>query len=80
MAIRGNVIKVALAQAKPTDRLSPDEVAELCGMTHSRVCQLLRSQQMHGTKGRGGLWEIERREAEKFIAQPSGGGRPRIAG
>lgn len=77
MAIRGKVTEVSLAQAKPTDRLSPDEVAELCGMTHGRVCQLLRSGEMKGEKGRGGLWEIERREAEKFVDQPEGGGRPR---
>ena len=66
-----------LADSKPTDKLSVVEVAELTGMTHGRVCQLLRSGEMKGIKFRGVLWEIERREAEKFMEQPNGGGRPR---
>lgn len=69
-----------LAEAKPTDQLSVDEVAELCGMTHGRVCQLLRAGEMKGTKRRGGIWEIERREADKFKKQPQGKGRPRLNG
>ena len=77
MATRGKVKTVALIQAKPTDWLSPDEVAELCGMTHGRVCQLLRSGAMKGEKRRGGLWEILRREAEKFRDGSNGKGRPR---
>lgn len=76
MAIRGKVENVSLTSAKPTDWLTPDEVAELCGMTHGRVCQLLRSGEMKGEKRRGNLWEIQRREAEKFKEQPAMG-RPR---
>jgi hypothetical protein len=37
----------------------------------------LRSGEMQGRKARGGLWEVMRREAEKFIEQPAGGGRRR---
>lgn len=68
---------MSIVEAKPGDLLSPEEVAELCGMTHGRVCQLLRSGEMKGTKGRGGLWDIPLREAKKFVKQPEGGGRPR---
>ena len=77
MATRGNFQDVPLTTSKSTDWLSPDEVAELCGMTHGRVCQLLRSGEMVGRKRRG-LWEVQRREAEKFKDQPEGGGRPRV--
>jgi hypothetical protein len=70
---------VPLAQAKPTDLLSAHEVAELCGMTHGRVCQLLQSGEMKGEKMRGIIWLIERREAEKFVNRPEGPGRPRIS-
>lgn len=80
MATRGKVVEVPLAQTKPTDKLSADEVAQLCGMTHGRVCQLLQSGEMKGTQGRGRIWQIERREAEKFKQRPEGPGRPRIAG
>lgn len=66
-----------LAQAKSTDLLSADEVAELCGMTHGRVCQLLQAKVMKGEKLRGIVWQVERREAEKFIKPPEGPGRPR---
>ncbi len=79
MATRGKVTKVALAQTKPTDWLTPEEVAELCGMTHGRVCQLLRSGSMKGEKRRGGLWEVQRREAVKFSHRSGGRGRPRIS-
>lgn len=77
MATRGKVTEVPLAQAKATDLLSADEVAELCGMTHGRVCQLLQSGEMKGSKLRGIIWQVERREAEKFIKEPGGPGRPR---
>lgn len=80
MATRGKTEEVSLAEAKATDWLNPDEVAALCGMTHSRVCQLLRSGEMVGRQGRGRLWEVQRREAEKFIEQPNGAGRPRNGG
>lgn len=77
MAVRGKIREVPLAEAKATDRLTPDEVAELCGMTHSRVCQLLRSGEMKGHQGRGRMWQVLRKEAERFLESPAGGGRPR---
>jgi hypothetical protein len=80
VASRGNTKEVSLAQAKANDWLTPEEVAVLCGMTHSRVCQLLRKQIMKGEQGRGRLWRVQRREAEKFLDQPDGAGRPRRAG
>ena len=81
MATRGRVEEVPLAKAtKPTDLLSAHEVAELCGMTHGRVCQLLQSGEMKGEKLRQIIWQIERREAEKFIHRPDGPGRPRNGG
>lgn len=80
MATRGDTKEVPLVEAKPTDKLSVDEVAELCGMCHSRVCQLLRAGEMKGTKFRGIFWQVERREAEKFKIQPEGKGRPRVNG
>lgn len=78
MATRGKTTKVPLAQAKPTDLLTAYEVAELCGMTHGRVCQLLQSGEMKGSKLLDIIWQVERREAEKFIKSPGGPGRPRI--
>lgn len=80
MATRGRTEEVSLANSKPTDWLNTEEVAVLCGMTHSRVCQLLRSKLMKGEQGRGRIWRIQRREAEKFTTQPEGAGRPRRAG
>ena len=77
MATRGKTTEVSLAQAKPTDLLTADEVAELCGMTRGRVSQLLISGEMKGSKLRGILWQIQRREAEKFANRPEGPGRPR---
>ncbi len=77
MAVKGKVKEISMAEASPTDMLSADEVAELCGMTHGRVCQLLQSGEMAGTKFRDIVWQIERREAERFLNQPDGGGRPR---
>jgi hypothetical protein len=79
VATRGRITEVPLAEAKPTDMLSAHEVAELCGMTHGRVCQLLQSGEMKGTQGRGRIWQVQRREAEKFANRPEGPGRPRIA-
>lgn len=79
MATRGKVTEVPLAEAKPTDLLSAHEVAELCGMTHGRVCQLLQSGEMKGSKLRGIMWQVERREAERFSSRPEGPGRPRVA-
>jgi excisionase family DNA binding protein len=79
MATRGIGKEVPLAATKSTDWLTTEEVAVLCGMTHSRVCQLLRSKQMNGEQGRGRIWRIQRREAEKFREQPDGAGRPRRA-
>ncbi len=76
LATRGNTTDVSLAEAKATDWLTPEEVAEMCGMTHGRVCQLLRSGEMKGKQGRGRMWAIQRREAEKFREQPTTG-RPR---
>ena len=78
MAIKGNLTEVPADKASPTDLLSTAEVAELCGMTKGRVCQLLQSGEMIGKKLRGLYWMIERREADKFADQPVGGGRPRI--
>lgn len=80
VATRGKVTEVSLAQAKPTDLLSAHEVAELCGMTHGRVCQLLQSGEMAGNKLRNIIWQVERREAEKFINRQDGPGRPRVRG
>ena len=77
MATRGKTTQVPLAQAKPTDLLSADEVAELCGMTRGRVCQLLQSGQMKGEKYRKIIWQVERQEAERFLDRPDGPGRPR---
>jgi len=77
VAHRGKIVEVQLSEAKPTDKLTVDEVAEITGMTHSRVCQLLRSGEMKGEKFRGVVWEVERREAEKFLESPNGRGRPR---
>lgn len=79
MAFKGRIKEVSLSRAKPDDLLSVDEVAELCGMTHGRVCQLLRSGEMKGTKFRGIMWQITRREAEKFKVRPEGRGRRRIS-
>jgi hypothetical protein len=78
LATRGNLTEVPLAQAKPTDLLTATEVAELCGMTHGRVCQLLQKGLMKGHKMLGIIWQVERREAEKFAQRPEGPGRPRI--
>lgn len=77
MATRGVVTEVKLAEARPTDLLTADEVAEICGMTHGRVCQLLQAGIMKGTKLRGILWQVQRREAERFVNRPDGPGRPR---
>lgn len=79
MATRGHVQEVKLADTKPSDMLTVYEVAALTGMTHSRVCQLLRKEIMKGSKFRGIVWQVERREAEKFKEQPEGRGRPRKA-
>lgn len=68
-----------LSAAKANDLLTVEEVAELCGITHSRVCQLLRAEIMKGVKWRGILWQIKRKEAERFINRPTPGGRPRIS-
>ena len=78
MATRGKMTEVPLADSKPTDLLSADEVAELCGITRGRVCQLLQSGEMKGEKFRGIVWQIERREAERFTQRPKGPGRPRL--
>jgi len=80
LATRGKSKEVPLAEARPTDLLSAHEVAEICGMTHGRVCQLLQAGEMKGDKLRGIIWQIERREAEKFIERPDGPGRPRTGG
>lgn len=78
MPTRGKLTKVpSIAEAKPTDMLSAYEVAELCGMTHGRVCQLLQAGTMKGEKLLGLVWQIQRREAEKFVNRPDGPGRPR---
>ena len=77
MADRGHLEEVPLSKTKSTDMLTVDEVAELCGLTHGRVCQLLRSEEMRGTKFAGVVWQIERREAEKFKQKPQAKGRPR---
>lgn len=79
MAYRGEMKEVALSSAKPNDLLSVEEVAELCGMSHSRVCQLLRAGLMKGEKLRGVFWQIARKEAEKFSQRPTAAGRPRIS-
>lgn len=78
MATRGKTTEVSLVETKPTDMLTAAEVAELCGMTHGRVCQLLQSGEMKGEKFRGILWQVQRREAEKFASKPEGKGRPRV--
>jgi hypothetical protein len=77
VALNGKIREVSIAEAKPTDLLSPHEVAELCGMTYGRVCQLLQSEEMKGHKLRGVLWQVELREAQKFMKQGDGPGRPR---
>lgn len=77
MAQRGKLTEVPITEAKPTDLLSVDEVAAMIGVTRSRVSQLLISGEMKGDKLRGILWQIERREAERFMNQPAGRGRPR---
>lgn len=77
MATRGKVEEVKLADTKPTDKLSVDEVAELTGLTHSRVCQLLRAGTMVGDKFRGIVWQVERKEAERFKERFTERGRPR---
>lgn len=77
MAYRGRLEEVPLAKTKPTDKLTVDEVAKLCNLTHGRVCQLLRSGEMKGEKFAGVVWQIERREADKFAKPPEGKGRPR---
>lgn len=77
MAYRGGLEEVPLAKTKPNDMLTTEEVAELCGLTHGRVCQLLRSGEMKGNKFAGVVWQIERKEADKFVKQPEGKGRPR---
>lgn len=79
MAHEGNMKKVPLSAAKPNDWLSVDEVAELCGMTHGRVCQLLRAGTMAGEKFRNAIWQVKRKEAAKFIERPTSSGRPRIS-
>lgn len=80
MAYRGDLREVsASAKKKPDDLLSVEEVAELCGLTHGRVCQLLRSKAMKGEKHRGIIWQITRAEAEKFSQRPTAAGRPRIS-
>lgn len=67
---------IPMSRTNPDDLLSPEEVAALTGMSHSRVCQLLRKRQMNGRKVRGRMWEIQRREAERFI-EVAATGRPR---
>lgn len=77
MAYRGTLIEVPLSKTKSTDKLTVEEVAELCGLTHGRVCQLLRSGEMKGEKFANVVWQIERREADKFRNRTTGKGRPR---
>lgn len=79
MAQRGETKEVPLSAAKANDLLTVDEVAALCGMTHSRVCQLLRSGEMKGAKFRGIVWQVRRKDAEKFEKRPNPEGRPRIS-
>ncbi len=78
MAHRGEMREIPLSRAKSNDLLTVDEVANLCGMTHGRVCQLLRSGAMRGQKLRT-LWQVARKEAEKFIERPTTAGRPRVS-
>lgn len=79
MAYRGEIKEVSLSATKPSDMLSVKEVAELCGITHGRVCQLLRDGIMKGQKFQKIVWQVRRREAEKFIERPTSVGRPRIS-
>lgn len=79
MAHRGELKEVSLSSAKSNDLLSVEEAAELCGLTHSRVCQLLRAGIMKGEKLRGVFWQVTRKEAEKFSHRPTAAGRPRIS-
>jgi excisionase family DNA binding protein len=79
MAQRGVTKEVQLADTKADDLLTVKEVATLCGMTHSRVCQLLRSGEMRGKKLQRVLWQVKRREAEKFVERKNPEGRPRVS-
>jgi len=56
--------------------LTVREVCEMLGVTHGRVCQLLRSGEMKGTKIGRLMWLIPESEAKKFL-EPSSVGRPR---
>ena len=56
--------------------LTVREVCHLTGLTHGRVCQLLRSGQMKGTKIGRLMWLIPENEAKKFV-DPTPVGRPR---
>lgn len=78
MAERGRIKVVPLSDTKPDDLLSVDEVAELLGCTHGRVCQLLRTGELRGEKFRNIVWQIKRSDAEKFVREPGTPGRPRI--
>ncbi len=79
MAQRGESREVPLSATRANDLLSVHEVATLCGMTHSRVCQLLRSGEMKGKKFRDVIWQVKRKDAEKFAERPNPEGRPRIS-
>lgn len=70
-------IRPAYGKPQADDLLNAHEVAKLCRMSHSRVCQLLRAGTMRGTKLWGNWWHVERAEAERFVQQPPGAGRPR---
>ena len=76
VALKGSLQEVKGAESSE-DWLSADEVAALCGMSHSRVCQLLRSGELPGERLRGKFWQVRRKHAERFIQQPAGKGRPR---
>ncbi len=77
MAHRGELKEVALSSTKPNDLLSVEEVAKICGLTHGRVCQLLRAGVMKGEKYRNIIWQVRRRDAEAFCERPTTVGRPR---
>jgi len=60
-----------------TERLlTASEAADLLGMTHGRVCQLLRAGLMKGHKVGRLVWLIPESEAKKFVEKPTVG-RPR---
>ena len=60
-----------------TTMYTVEEAARAAGLTRGRICQMLRSGQIHGIKIGRLMWVIPQSEVRKIIHPRKGPGRPR---